>query len=88
MVTQHDGSILSLHKLAELYDPSDRAQALGFLQSRQAQGEIVTGLLFVDPEAGDLHDALDTVSTPLNELGHDDLVPGAAALAKINADLR
>jgi 2-oxoglutarate ferredoxin oxidoreductase subunit beta len=87
-VTQHDGSVLSLHKLAELYDPSDRAQALGFLQSRQARGEIVTGLLYVDPEAGDLHEALETVDTPLNELGQADLVPGAAALAKINAELR
>jgi 2-oxoglutarate/2-oxoacid ferredoxin oxidoreductase subunit beta len=88
MVTQHDGSVLSLHKLAELYDPSDRAQALGFLQSRQAKGEIVTGLLYVDPEAGDLHDALDTVATPLNALGGADLVPGSKALAAINAGLR
>jgi 2-oxoglutarate ferredoxin oxidoreductase subunit beta len=88
IVTQHDGSMLSLHKLAELYDPSDRAQALGFLQSRQAQGEIVTGLLYVDPEAGDLHDALETVDTPLNELSGSALTPGAAALEKINAGLR
>jgi 2-oxoglutarate ferredoxin oxidoreductase subunit beta len=88
MVTQHDGSVLSLHKLAELYDPSDRAQALGFLQSRQARGEIVTGLLYVDPEASDLHEALDTVATPLNELGQAELVPGSGALAAINAALR
>jgi 2-oxoglutarate ferredoxin oxidoreductase subunit beta len=80
--------VLSLHKLAELYDPSDRAQALGFLQSRQAKGEIVTGLLYVDPEAGDLHDALDTVATPLNELPGAALVPGASALDAINASLR
>ena len=88
MVTQHDGSVLSLHKLAELYDPSDRAQALGFLQSRQAKGEIVTGLLYVDPEAGDLHDALETVDTPLNELSGAELTPGSMALAAINAGLR
>jgi 2-oxoglutarate/2-oxoacid ferredoxin oxidoreductase subunit beta len=88
MVTQHDGSVLSLHKLAELYDPSDRAQALGFLQSRQAKGEIVTGLLYVDPDAGDLHEALETVDTPLNALGGDRLTPGSTVLAKINAGLR
>jgi 2-oxoglutarate ferredoxin oxidoreductase subunit beta len=88
MVTQHDGSVLSLHKLADLYDPSDRAQALGFLQSKQAKGEIVTGLLYVDPQAEDLHDALETVATPLNELGGADLVPGSKALAAINAGLR
>jgi 2-oxoglutarate ferredoxin oxidoreductase subunit beta len=88
MVTQHDGSVLSLHKLAELYDPSDRTQALSFLQSRQAKGEIVTGLLYVDPDAGDLHDALDTVATPLNELDGAALIPGSKALDAINAGLR
>jgi 2-oxoglutarate ferredoxin oxidoreductase subunit beta len=87
-VTQHDGSVLSLHKLAELYDPSDRTAALGFLQAKQELGEIVTGLLYVDPAAQDLHAALGTVEAPLNSLGEADLVPGAAALAKINAGLR
>jgi 2-oxoglutarate ferredoxin oxidoreductase subunit beta len=87
-VAQHDGSILSLHKLAELYNPNNRAQALGYLQARQARGQVVTGLLYVDPEAGDLHDALDTVATPLNELSGAELTPGSAALAKINAGLR
>ena len=63
-VQQHDGSVLSLHKLNDLYNPSSRAQALGYLQARQARGQVVTGLLFVDPGAGDLHDAVGTVETP------------------------
>jgi len=87
-VQQHDGSILSLHKLAELYNPNNRAQALGFLQARQARGQVVTGLLYVDPKSSDLHDALNTVDAPLNTLSERELVPGAAALAKINAGLR
>jgi 2-oxoglutarate ferredoxin oxidoreductase subunit beta len=49
---------------------------------------VVTGLLYVDPDSSDLHDALETVDTPLNELADRDLVPGAAALAAINAGLR
>jgi 2-oxoglutarate ferredoxin oxidoreductase subunit beta len=87
-VAQHDGSVLSLHKLAELYNPNNRAQALGYLQARQARGQVVTGLLYIDPEAGDLHDALDTVATPLNELNGAQLTPGAKALDAINAGLR
>lgn len=87
-VQQHDGSVLSLHKLNELYNPNSRAQALGYLQARQARGQIVTGLLFVDPNAGDLHDAADTVETPLNQLNEPELVPGQTALEKINAALR
>jgi 2-oxoglutarate ferredoxin oxidoreductase subunit beta len=49
---------------------------------------VVTGLLYIDPQSGDLHDALETVDTPLNELGGADLVPGAKALEAINAALR
>ena len=54
----------------------------------QARGEVVTGLLYVDPQASDLHAALNTIGTPLNTLDEAELCPGAAALAKINASLR
>ena len=88
VVTQHDGSRLNLHKLAPGYDPSDRGQAMAYLQRRQAEGEIVTGLLYVDPAARDLHDGLKTVATPLNALSDAELVPGQAALDRLNARLR
>ncbi|HYD05130.1 MAG TPA: 2-oxoacid:ferredoxin oxidoreductase subunit beta, partial [Reyranella sp.] len=78
MVKQHDGGVLSLHKLAGHYDPSDRVAAMAFLQERQALGEVATGLLFVDPAAQDLHDGLGTVETPLNALSDADLTPGQA----------
>ncbi|MGH7100488.1 MAG: thiamine pyrophosphate-dependent enzyme, partial [Stellaceae bacterium] len=84
-VVQHDGSVLRLHKLAADYDPHDRVSALTHLQQRQALGEVVTGLLYVEPEANDLHDYLDTVATPLNQLGETELCPGPAALAQFNA---
>ena len=88
IVTQHDGSILKLRKLAADYDPTDRHAAVNHLQAHEARGEIVTGLLYVDPEARDLHDHLGTVARPLNALGDADLTPGAAALAAINESLR
>jgi 2-oxoglutarate ferredoxin oxidoreductase subunit beta len=87
-VRQHDGSILRLRKLHEDYDPRDRIAAMDYLQRRHADGEIVTGLLYLDPDAGDLHAALNTVETPLNQLGARELIPGAAALEKFNATLR
>ncbi|HEY1722162.1 MAG TPA: 2-oxoacid:ferredoxin oxidoreductase subunit beta [Magnetospirillaceae bacterium] len=88
MVTQHDGTVLRLRKLADEYDPSDRLTAMSFLQERHAAGEIVTGLLYFDAAAQDLHDYLNTIDEPLNALSDDKLVPGAAALAKLNASLR
>ena len=51
-------------------------------------GEIVTGLIYIEEDPGDMHDRLQTVDKPLNQLTDADIVPGAAALAKINASLR
>ena len=53
----------------------------------EARGEVVTGLLYVDPDADDLHGQLNTVDRPLNRLGDAELCPGAAALEAINAEL-
>ena len=70
------------------YDPTDRVKAMNYLQQRAAVGEVVTGLLYIDPEAEDLHRHLNTVETPLNQLGTRELCPGAVALERINASLR
>jgi 2-oxoglutarate ferredoxin oxidoreductase subunit beta len=59
-----------------------------FLQKHAAKGQVVTGLLYVDPDSEDLHTHLDTIETPLNTLEARDLCPGTAALEKINASLR
>jgi 2-oxoglutarate ferredoxin oxidoreductase subunit beta len=88
IVEQHDGSRIALRKLAADYDVSDRTAALGFLQKHAAKGQIVTGLLFVEPESEDLHAHLRTTKTPLFALGEKDLCPGQSALDKINASLR
>jgi 2-oxoglutarate ferredoxin oxidoreductase subunit beta len=86
-VTQHDGSVLRLRKLAEGYDPGDRLAAMSHIASHEARGEILTGLLYVRAGAEDLHGHLNTVAVPLNQLGERELCPGAAALAAINAEL-
>ncbi|MGJ5206325.1 2-oxoacid:ferredoxin oxidoreductase subunit beta [Bradyrhizobium sp. HKCCYLR20261] len=88
IVEQHDGSRLALRKLDADYDPHDRLGAMTFLQKHAAQGQIVTGLLYVDPEADDLHSHLNTVERPLNRLEAVDLCPGQSVLDKINASLR
>ena len=88
VVEQHDGTRLALRKLDADYDPHDRLGAQNFLQKHAAKGQIVTGLLYVDPEADDLHAHLNTVEAPLNRLDAKVLCPGSAALEKINASLR
>src|ERR1700722_15826722 len=88
VVEQHDGTKLALRKLDADYDPHDRVGAMTFLQKHAAKGQIVTGLLYVDPDAEDLHPHLNTVDAPLNQLAEDVLCPGTSALEKINASLR
>jgi 2-oxoglutarate/2-oxoacid ferredoxin oxidoreductase subunit beta len=88
VVEQHDGSKLLLRKVSADYDPHDRLTAMTYLQARAAEGEIVTGLLYVDPDPEDLHTHLETVALPLNALGEAELCPGSAELEKINASLR
>jgi 2-oxoglutarate ferredoxin oxidoreductase subunit beta len=84
-VVQHDGSVLRLRKLATDYDPHDRISALTYLQQRHAAGEVVTGLLFVEADHGDLHAFLDTVDEPLNALNEAELCPPIDALDRYNA---
>ena len=87
-VEQHDGSVLRLRKLDLAYDPSDRIAAMNYVHAHQAQGEVVTGLLYVDKDARDLHEHSKTTATPLNQLSARALSPGKATLDKINAGLR
>lgn len=87
-VEQHDGTVLRLRKLHADYDPTDRVAAMSSMQAHAAKGELVTGLLFVEGEAGDLHASQNTSARPLNSLGKTDLCPGAAALEKLNAQFR
>ena len=87
-VTQHDGSVLRLRKLAADYDPTNRVRVMNYLQERAEKGEVVTGLLYVQPDSSDLHENLNTVEAPLNQLTERELCPGSVALDRINASLR
>lgn len=83
-----DGSLLRLRKLTDSYDPHDRTTAINYVHTHQARGEVVTGLLYLDPNEMDLHAVLDTVAEPLNSLDEKALCPGQDALEKINRSLR
>lgn len=87
-IAMPDGSVLQLHKLTDDYDPHDRVGALHYVQSKQAVGEVVTGLLYLDANAMDCHDIMNTVDTPLNQLTEKDLCPGNAELSAVNQSFR
>ena len=87
-VTLHDGSRLRLRKLEEGYDPSDRARAVTRLMAASREGEVLTGVVFVDPRAPSFVDALGIVDAPLATLPEVQVRPPRAALEEIVAALR
>ncbi len=82
-VELHDGSKLVFRKVDKDYDPTSRAAAFSFLRGSVNAGEIITGLLYIDEEAGDMHDLSGSVETPLSKLPYADLNPGKDALARV-----
>ena len=87
-IRQHDGQTLKLRKLRADYDPTDLGAAMALVGSHMRAGEVLTGLLYVEPDSEDLHQHLGTPVRPLNLLGIKDLCPGSAALETLNAGLR
>jgi 2-oxoglutarate ferredoxin oxidoreductase subunit beta len=87
-VTMHDGSHLRLRKLEEGYDPSDKIRSVARLMEAQAKGEVLTGVLYVDPKAPTLLEALGMVDAPLATLPEERTRPPRAVLDEIVASLR
>jgi 2-oxoglutarate ferredoxin oxidoreductase subunit beta len=87
-VTLHDGSVVRLQKAGSNHDPRDRSAALAAQRAALKDGDILTGLLYIDPEAEETHQFLKTTAKPLNSLTEKELCPGSAALDRINASLR
>ncbi|MGI8619045.1 MAG: 2-oxoacid:ferredoxin oxidoreductase subunit beta [Gemmatimonadaceae bacterium] len=87
-VTLHDGSSVRFRKVPESYDPTDRDAVYSYLREREHSGEVVTGLLYIDPSAGDMHATLRTVERPLSAVPFEELCPGAAALEEIQKAFR
>jgi len=87
-VTMHDGSQLRLRKLEEGYDPSDRVKAVARLMESGRTGEVLTGVLYVDPKAPSFVDALGVVEAPLATLPQEVTRPPRAVLDEIVESLR
>lgn len=87
-VTLHDGSELNLFKLNPNWDPTNRDASVERMQAARKEGQILTGLLYLDPATSDLHQTINTTKRPLNTLTESDLCPGSGVLEKINQGLR
>lgn len=87
-VILHDGSIVRLKHVSKDHDATSRMSAIQALSSARETDTVLTGLLYVDPNAEDMHDVLGTATTPLNTLTEKDLCPGESVLDSINMGFR
>ena len=87
-VPMHDGSVVRFRPVAAGYDPTDREAAYAAVRTHQDRGEVVTGLLYLEQGAADMHAQNLTVATPLAELPHQELCPGNAALQELQEEFR
>ncbi|MBI2601690.1 MAG: 2-oxoacid:ferredoxin oxidoreductase subunit beta [Deltaproteobacteria bacterium] len=89
----HDGSTKSYafvreHEFALDQAFNDRTDALRFLIDKRREGVILTGGIFLKPDAHDFHDHNHSDRRPLNQIPFEELSPGLLALEAINAQFR
>jgi len=67
-VTMHDGSSLRLRKLKEDYNPTDKSNAVRTLMEAHENGEVLTGVFYINTEKPTFTDLLNLVDEPLATL--------------------
>ncbi|MEM7278460.1 MAG: 2-oxoacid:ferredoxin oxidoreductase subunit beta [Pseudomonadota bacterium] len=87
-VELHDGSKIVLRKVNKDFDPTSRRAAYSYLRERADEGEILTGLLYIDKTQDDMHGVNDTASRPLVDIPYEELNPGREQLQKIMRGFR
>ncbi|MBI4483658.1 MAG: 2-oxoacid:ferredoxin oxidoreductase subunit beta [Acidobacteria bacterium] len=87
-VEMHDGSRLLLKKLARDYNPFDRREALRILEESRQTGEVLTGLVYVNPACKSFLDLLHLCDEPLATLPQEKVRPPQQALDRIMAELK
>ena len=84
----HDGSSLRLRKLEEEYDPTDKIQAVSRLMKSHEEGEVLTGVFYINEKAPSFIDMLNIADQPLATLPESMTRPSREVLAKCMDELR
>jgi 2-oxoglutarate/2-oxoacid ferredoxin oxidoreductase subunit beta len=83
-VELYDGSVITLRKLEKDYDPHNRIEAMRVLEEAQDSRELVTGLIYVKPNAPSMFDLYNLPEKPLNRLTEEELRPSRESINMIN----
>ena len=87
-IEMHDGSHLRIRKLARDYDPTDRIAALAVLEEAAKNGEVLTGVLYLDTTKPTFVELLNMADAPLATLPLEKVRPPREALETAMEELR
>ena len=87
-VAMHDGSVVRFKGVPPDYDPTDREKVYDFLQEHHGNGQVVTGLLYLNESVADLHELSQTSDVALSKLPYEKLCPGSKALDELQEEYR
>jgi 2-oxoglutarate ferredoxin oxidoreductase subunit beta len=87
-VRMHDGSSLRLRKILEDYDPTNKVEAVKTLMEAHENGEVLTGVFYVNTEKPTFIDLLNLVDEPLSSLPESIIRPSKETLDKVMASLQ
>jgi len=82
-VEMHDGSVVVLKKLDKDYDPTKRSEAYRVLEEAQTNNWLVTGLIYINPEAPSLYETYN-IDEQLNRVPAERLRPAPESMAQLN----
>jgi 2-oxoglutarate ferredoxin oxidoreductase subunit beta len=87
-VELHDGSHLRIRKLNRDYDPTSRIGALAALEEAETKGEVLTGVLYLEPSKPNFLELLNLVGEPLATLAENKVRPPAYVLEQLMDELK
>jgi 2-oxoglutarate ferredoxin oxidoreductase subunit beta len=87
-VEMHDGSKLRIKKLGREYDPTSKFDALKMIEEANKNGEILTGVYYVDTGKPNFLDMLSIDEAPLATLPESRVRPPKEALEEAMEELR
>jgi 2-oxoglutarate ferredoxin oxidoreductase subunit beta len=87
-ITMHDGSRVGFKRVDEQYDPTNRIEALTYIEEHRAKGEVVTGLLYLEESTSEMHDTLGSSEQAMATIPYEKLNPGSDALERIQSRWR
>ncbi|NTV35835.1 MAG: 2-oxoacid:ferredoxin oxidoreductase subunit beta, partial [Anaerolineaceae bacterium] len=82
-----DGSTVILKKVEKDYDPTNRWVAMHTLEEAHLNNWLLTGLIYVEPDAPSMYDMYNLPETPLNRTPNEKLRPSKKSLDDLNASL-